>query len=392
MRRRGSRSLWLGLVVVACRIASAANVIDAPRVTTSGVIALANLDDQIAQRHDEAGLGELLLLRSRFLGDYEALDRATGIAEGHASTADELLQRARARSAEHRFGDALTDLAVAEKAGADAEEIRALRASILIATGRANEVVAELEAGVARHPGFTSRSALAGAYAAVGRLADADRLYSLVLDDLDTTSPFPYAWICFARGLMWEERGGDAARGEELYAQALAYLPQFVAANIHLAELEIARGAIASSMSRLERVVASSGEPEALALLGKLHMRTGSPLRGRSEISRARQRYESLLARHPLAFADHAAEFYLGPGADAERAWVLAQQNLAARETDRALALAIGAAWAAGRHRELYALVERARSKSQDVEACSGAPSKHDAAVSPPVSRAVQQR
>src|SRR5258707_15089859 len=149
MRQPGSRPLWLGLAFVACRMASAENVVDAPHVTTSGVIALANLDDQIAQRHDEAGLAELLLVRSRFLGDYEALDRAIGIAESRSSTAGELLQRARAHSAEHRFVDALTDLAAAGKAGADAEEIRALRASILIATGRANEVVAELETGVA---------------------------------------------------------------------------------------------------------------------------------------------------------------------------------------------------------------------------------------------------
>jgi hypothetical protein len=35
-------------------------------------------------------------------------------------------------------------------------------------------------------------------------------------------------------------------------------------------------------------------------------------VRGWREIFRARQRYESLLARHPLAFADHAAEFYRG--------------------------------------------------------------------------------
>jgi hypothetical protein len=75
-------------------------------------------------------------------------------------------------------------------------------------------------------------------------------------------------------------------------------------------------------------------------------------LRGEREISLARQRFEWVLARHALAFADHAAEFYLGPGVDAERAWVLAQLNLANRETDRAVALAIRAAGATGRDLE----------------------------------------
>jgi tetratricopeptide (TPR) repeat protein len=185
-------------------------------------------------------------------------------------------------------------------------------------------------------------------------------LYAAALSDLDTTSPFPYAWIYFARGLMWTEQAGHRARGESLYAQALDFLPEFVTANIHLAEIEVARGDLASSIARLERVVGSSNEPEALALLGALHVRAGDALRGWHEISLARERFESLLARQPLAFADHAAEFYLGPGADAERAWSLAQQNPVNRKTDRAYVLAIKAARATGRFQEVCALVSRA--------------------------------
>jgi tetratricopeptide (TPR) repeat protein len=331
------------------------------------VIAIANLNQQITQLRDEAGVEELLLVRSRFLGDYEALDRASALTEDRFETGEELLRRARTRSAVHRFADALADLAAAESAGAKADQIVALRGSILVATGRAVEVIPQLEAGLARHPGFASRSALAGGYAAVGRLADADRLYVAALADLDTTSPFPYAWIYFARGVMWAEQGGDAARAEALYAQALAYLPEFVAANIHLAELEVTRGELASATVRLERVVGLSNEPEALAHLGELHVRTGNSVRGWRELSLARQRYESLLARHPLAFADHAAEFYLGPGADAERAWVLAQENLANRETNRAVALAFKAARATGRVREACALAAKARTMSNQV-------------------------
>jgi tetratricopeptide (TPR) repeat protein len=210
-------------------------------------------------------------------------------------------------------------------------------------------VVPQLEAGVAQHPGFASRSSLAGAYAALRRLDAADALYVEALGDLDTTLPFPYAWIYFARGMMWTELGADSTRGAALYAQALAYVPEFAAANINLAEIESARGEWRSAMAHLDRVVASTDEPEALALLGVAHIRTGDPNRGWHEISSARQRFESLLARHSLAFADHAAEFYLGPGADAERAWTLAQENLANRQTPRALALAIKAARATGR-------------------------------------------
>jgi hypothetical protein len=99
----------------------------------------------------------------------------------------------------------------------------------------------------------------------------------------------------------------------------------------------------------------------------KIWGRTGDALRGEREISLARQRFEGLLARHALAFADHAAEFYLGPGVDAERAWVLAQLNLANRETDRAVALAIRAAGATGRDLEAGPLVEKTPRK---LESC----------------------
>lgn len=357
-------ALWkaLSLAVLASAISAVpnyANSTDSSLNTTSSGIAIANLDQQIAQLRDEPGVEELLLVRSRFLGDYDSLDRASSLAEGRFATSGELLLRARTRSAVHRFADALEDIQAAERAGARLDEVVALRASILVATGRAAETTPLLEEHLARHPGYASRAALAGGYAAVGRLADADRLYVEALADLDTTLPFPYAWIYFARGMMWAEQGGDQARAEAMYKQALTYLPEFVTANIHLAELEVARGDTKSAIGRLERVIQSTNEPEALALLGVLHTRTRDATRGVSEIAQARRRYEWLLDRHLLAFADHAAEFYLGPGADPERAWVLAQQNLANRQTDRAAALAIKAAEASGRYREAHDLLEK---------------------------------
>jgi tetratricopeptide (TPR) repeat protein len=295
------------------------------------------------------------------------LDRASALANDRFETAENLLRRARTRSAVHRFADALADIKAAERCSARQDEVVGLRASILVSTGHAKDVVPQLEAAVKRHPGYASHSALAVAYAAVGRLADADNLYVAALSDLQTTAPFPYAWIYYARGVMWAEQGGDAVRAEAMYVHALAYLPEFAAAQINLAELEVARSDLKSAIVRLKCVVASSNEPEALALLGVLHVRTGDALRGEREIFLARQRFELLLARHPLAFADHAAEFYLGPGGDAERAWVLAQLNLANRESDRAIALAIRAARATGRDLEVRALVAKTRARSSQA-------------------------
>ena len=365
--------LWKAFFVVAlaataCSAQDGSNVVDSTINTTSSAIAIANLDQQIRQAGNEIGVEELLLVRSRFLGDYEALDRASALGEERYATGRELLLRARTRSAMHRFADALADVEAAERTGAKPDEISALRASVLVAIGRAKEVIPQLEANLLRHPRFASRSALAVAYAAAGRLDDADRLYAEAFSNLDTTLPFPYAWIYFARGLMWSEQGGDQARAELLYAQALKYIPEFVTANIHLAEIEALRGDSESAIELLENVVQSSNEPEALALLGVLHLRNGDSERGNYEIAEARKSYESLLTRDPLAFADHGAEFYLGPGADPERAWVLAQQNLANRQTPRAAALAIKAAEASGHYSDACALLRQYADSVKSVQ------------------------
>jgi tetratricopeptide (TPR) repeat protein len=316
---------------------AAAHVAAAPVVgTTSGNIALANLDHLIGQRAgagDEAA-DELWLMRARYLADYAALERGAAFADAQAPDVPRLLRRARARASVHRFAEALADLDMAARLGADPEMLFRVRAPVRIAQGAAGEVIAPLEAAAAREPGFAAASALAIAYAGAERFADADREFQAALDALDTTSPFPYAWLYFARGTMWAEQAGDTERGERHLRRALDYLPQFVAANLHLAEIETRRGDVVDATARLERV-AERGDPEVFALLGRLHAATDAALAA-LEIDRARARFESLLARQPLAFADHAAEFYLGAGADPQRAWQLASANFAERKTPHA--------------------------------------------------------
>lgn len=339
---------------------------EARPATTSGAIAIANLDYQLTQPNDAASRIELLLAKSRFEGDYDALDEAAALAEASPADAAGLLLRARARAAAHRFGEALADLQAAKQAGADERQVENQRAVILIATGHATQALVTLEADVKAHPGYASHSALASAYAELGRYQDADREYHLALASLTTTSPFPFAWIHFALGLMWSEQAGDPALGEVEYKQALAYLPQFAAANIHQAEIELRRGELEAAQARLIPIVEASEEPEALALLGDIRRRAGHDAEGKRDLAEAEQRYVALLERHPLAFADHAAEFYLGPGANAERASVLAMRNLDNRETPRAFAIAFRAF--AANDRDACKLIGRMRSAFSAVD------------------------
>jgi tetratricopeptide (TPR) repeat protein len=366
----------LGLVMglMACD-AFAHSLRCAQHSTTDSAIAIANLDDQIARVAGSTASIELLLARSRFLGDYDALGQAIGLAEHHPGSGEDWLRAAQAHAAEHRFALALEDLAAAERAGMHPARIEAARASILVASGHADAAIGWLEAQASSHPGYAAYSSLAIAYAELGRYARADALYARALADLDTTSPFPYAWLHFARGVMWAEQAGDPDRGARFYALALSCVPQFAAANIHMAEIDVARGDLPTAAQRLKQVLGRSPEPEAMALLGVIQIRMGHRAQGEALIEEAQARYTSLLHRHPLAFADHAAEFYLGPGNHAERAWQLAWQNLGNRETRRAFALAIEAAHRSGHSVQADELLKRARKRfGKGCRSAAGAP------------------
>ncbi|MGH8758460.1 MAG: hypothetical protein ACREVW_02955 [Burkholderiales bacterium] len=69
--------IWLAALALACG-GPAGTGRQYP--TTVASVAIANLDHQIARLRDDAGVEDLLLVRSRFLGDYEALDRAVSLA------------------------------------------------------------------------------------------------------------------------------------------------------------------------------------------------------------------------------------------------------------------------------------------------------------------------
>ncbi len=308
---------------------------DVAPTTTDGAIAVANLDALLERQVDV----ELLLARARFLADHDALHRAVALAE----QSGDLRIRARAHGAAHRFGDALDELAALEQTGVD---VTVERATLYVAVGRTAEALPLLERAVERAPGYPTHGALAGALAASGAYDAADREYDEAAAALDTTSPFPYAWLELARGTMWAEQAGDPARGEAAYLRALHYLPQFATANLHLAELEATRGDRAAALARVDRVLAIADDPEAHALAARLAIASGDVERGRRELARAGRRFDDLLATELLAFADHAARYFLADGADPERAWQLARQNLANRPTRTAYALAMTAALA----------------------------------------------
>lgn len=115
---------------------------------------------------------------------------------------------------------------------------------------------------------------------------------------------------------------------------------------MHLAEIHL-DGSEQDAAEGLLLPVVDSGDPEVSWRLAQAIAAQGRAEEAELQREAARAAFEKLLARHKLAFADHAAEFYLSIGADIGRAYDLARLNLANRPTLRAFELAHAAAKAA---------------------------------------------
>ena len=83
-------------------------------------------------------------------------------------------------------------------------------------------------------------------------------------------------------------------------------------------------------------MAASSDDPDYAAQLARVLDDAGRAKESCAWRKLAAARYDELVDRHPEAFADHAAEFWLTVGADPNKALRLAQMNVEARKTPRA--------------------------------------------------------
>ena len=139
-------------------------------------------------------------------------------------------------------------------------------------------------------------------------------------------------------GQLWMEHD-DLRRARAWCDAAVRRLPAFVPAQGHLAELDAAQGETAGAIARFRPLALASDDPDYATQLARILGEAGHTEEAQTWRGRAETRYEELLARHPDAFADHAAEFWLTIGGDPDRALRLARQNLALRQTPRARAL-----------------------------------------------------
>ena len=113
-------------------------------------------------------------------------------------------------------------------------------------------------------------------------------------------------------------------------------MPAYAQAQGHLAEVEAELGELIPPLPLCVHWRLSSDDPDYAAQLARILGDAGRDGESRNWGRLAAERYDELIARHPEAFADHAAEFWLAAGADPDKALQLAKMNMQVRNTPRA--------------------------------------------------------
>lgn len=325
--------------------------------TTSGGIAIGNLDAQLAGQtrrlqiapgnvEIREGIIDLTISLGDFTGsiaDYEkASDLAEQLVKDFPSRPESLRAHASVNSLWHRFDAALADLDAAEKAGAKAETMRSQRSSILAAQGKLDEAWALAPTDgdpSGKTIALASRAHLEGER---GDMKAAEDDFAAARKSYRDVSPLPMAWMDNLEATLFE-KSGDKAKARAYFTRAVRILPSYARAAAHLAAYETAEKAVGF----LAPVAQTSDDPEVHAAYGDVLRRAKRDAEGAAEIAKAKAGYDALLAKHPEAFSDHAARFYLGAGADPKRALDLATANAKNRATDESFGLWLEAAQAA---------------------------------------------
>jgi tetratricopeptide (TPR) repeat protein len=342
------------------------DVVMAPSPATAGEIAVINLES--TRQHawsrfwstpQRPGLAEYIVgqegLALAFLGDPGALDRLGVLAQCFAQIEGDsvraLLVQAQVASATHRFANARRYLAQAQRQGAPVATVNRLSLTIDQACGtRLDAALVARRQAAAQTRSLDDQVPLGALLADLREFEEADEVYRDALRGYQDVSPFAMAWVCFQLGVLWGELVSDRQlpRAEQWYRQAVAYLPSYVKARVHLAEIYLAAGRPRDAEALLMPAL-SSGDPEVYWRLGDAMIALGEAAEGSEQIQAARAGFEDLLERHLLAFADHGAEFYAGSGDNAGRAYELASVNLSNRPTLRAFEQAYATALDAGK-------------------------------------------
>ena len=324
---------------------------------TDGKIAVINLQSarqrswsRFAGDPHRVGVAELIVEQEsqavQFLSDFSALDRldmlATQIAQAGLPPARRMLIQAQVAAIGHRFDEARRYLAVAEDAGADTELIDRLASSIDQACGVSLYALLDKRRRIATEADSLEELLPLGALLVdLSEFDEADEVFRRALRAYSDVSPFAVAQVCFQLGILWGETVSDPQTdvAAQWYRRAVGYIPAYTKARVHLAEILNSCGRL-DEAGALLTPIAGSSDPEVQWRLADILFEKGDVAEAQAYLQAACLRFEHLLQRYPLAFADHGAEFFAGSGNNPGRAVELARLNVANRPTLRAFEFA----------------------------------------------------
>jgi hypothetical protein len=328
--------------------------------TTSAAIYLGNLDARIEElrrlvaerdrNEHRTALAGSLYHRYRVVGRLEDAEEALRLLDAAVAAEPEVtehrLLRAVVLGGFHRFADALADLEAAEAAGLPREAAHKARRELQLALGDYAPLREEFARALELSPEFDELAHRADLRLLQGEPAAAEFLFRAAQAQFRDVNPVPLAWLHVQQGIAYLRHGRvDEAR--RFFAAAHARLPQYYLATEHLAECEARLGNHAAARELYRAVIAQTGNPEFVAALAGVERAAGDDAEATRLEAEALKGYEALLARHPAAFGQHAAEFLIQIG-QAERADALARQNLALRRDVGSWILAAQTAEAVG--------------------------------------------
>ncbi|QPF88678.1 hypothetical protein [Bradyrhizobium commune] len=320
---------------------------------TDGDIAAINLESarrgawaRFAQDPRLPGVAEAIVdterLALQILGDPDVLDRLDALAVQFVRADDSSrapLVQAEVASTAHRFDDARGHLARAAQMGAPRGAIERQALAIDQACGvKPNAVLAARRGFATASNRLEDLVPLGAVLADLERFTEADAVYRQAISSYDDVSPYPLAWTCFQLGMLWGELAPlpDPKLAALWYRRAIAYLPGYVKARVHLAEIYASEGRAGDAEALLLPAL-SSRDPEVRWRLADVLIAQGRREEAERQLDAARYGFDQLLGKHLLAFADHAAEFYAGSGNNCRRALELVRINVANRPTRRAV-------------------------------------------------------
>jgi tetratricopeptide (TPR) repeat protein len=316
------------------KAAAAPTVVPKLSLSPDGSAELRGNDERLAIHKDQPfAVLQYLAERATALGrleDYQAmLAISAQLVAKQPASADAWLAREKALSTVHDFAGARAALAhvPADQAAEDAVALDE-------ATGQRDRALAAREAMARERPNAITVTLYLANLAVAGRFDEARALIPKAASLVRDNPPTLFAWFYFQWGRVYEQMG-DTATARAFYEESHARMPM-IEATAHLGQALLAMHETDAAKRLVADTLATDPHPSIVEL--------GVPL-GLTKPGDAKAAWDRYVTALPLAFADHAARFYLS--VDPKRALELARENLANRDTPEARSLVVLAALAA---------------------------------------------